>query len=74
MSNIYWPKYPHLCNKDGRDCRKLEDHRFEFYDKKGKQIGWLFVTGDYGFMLKGIEVKEVPPWAGFQQQSASSPP
>lgn len=59
MSNICWPRRPDLCNKDGRDCRKLEDHRFRFTDADGNEVGWLFVTGDYGFMLKGINVEEV---------------
>lgn len=59
MSNIFWPRRPHLCNKPGRECRKLEERRFHFFDEEGNQIGWLFVTGDYGFILKGVEVKEV---------------
>lgn len=59
MSNIYWPRRPDLCNKDGRDCRKQEDHEFRFKDAQGNEIGWLRVSGDYAFKLTGIDVEEV---------------
>ena len=59
MSNIFWPRRPDLCNKDGRDCRKLDEHMFRFKNADGEEVGWLRVCGDYGFKLTGIEVRKI---------------
>lgn len=58
MSNIHWPRRPDWCNKDGRVCEKLPVREFRFIDADGNEMGWLYVSGDFGFMLKGVEVEE----------------
>ena len=50
MSNIYWPRRPDLCNKDGRDCRKVEDRNYRLF-LHGNDIGTIKVTGDHVIVL-----------------------
>jgi hypothetical protein len=50
VSNVYWPRRPDLCNKDGRDCRKYNDVLFRLL-KDGQEVGSVAITGDYALVM-----------------------
>lgn len=46
VNNVYWPRRPDLCNKDGRVCTRYEEREFRAYNADGVYCGYIRVAGD----------------------------
>jgi len=64
MTNIYWPKRPDLCNKDGRVCIRQDESHHEVL-MHGKKVGDLYYAGEMSLIITsppgipGLELRRV---------------